>query len=51
MSIGLGEIAYKNPDKIDNQFFDLSSLYTDTGFVPEYCFADGIKEVIKYYNR
>jgi glycerophosphoryl diester phosphodiesterase len=50
LSIGLGDIEYKNPDKIDNQIFDLSELVKDTGFHAQYSFVDGIKEVLKHYN-
>ena len=47
LEIGIGEIPY-----YENQVFnieaDISSLMTDTGYIPQYTFEEGIKETIKW---
>jgi nucleoside-diphosphate-sugar epimerase len=51
LSIGIGEIPYKNPQKIDNQILDVSALCEDTGFVAEYDFKQGIENTIEYFRH
>jgi nucleoside-diphosphate-sugar epimerase len=48
--LGIGEIPYKNPSKIDNQILDITELKLDTGFKAEYDFSRGIIETIKYFK-
>lgn len=50
ISLGIGDLPYKNPDKIDNQVMDITSLVKDTGFIPRYKFDEGIKITIKYFR-
>ena len=50
LPLGIGEIPYKNPDKIDNQVFDVSELKKDTGFEAEFDFEKGIEKTINYYK-
>jgi len=47
LAIGIGDLPYKDPNKIDNQIMDISELMSDTGFEAEYSFANGIKNLIK----
>lgn len=49
-NLGIGDLPYKNPNKIDNQVLDITELIHDTGFVPEYCFLRGIIETIDYFK-
>lgn len=49
--IGIGDIPYKNPNKIDNQVLDISSLKTDTGFLPKWTFEKGIISVIENFKN
>ena len=49
ISIGIGEMPYKNPNKIDNQIIDVDLLYKDTGFKARYDFRTGIENVINSY--
>lgn len=51
LPLGVGEIPYKNPDKIDNQVLDISALKEDTGFEVEYCFVKGISNTINYFKE
>lgn len=48
--LGIGEVPYKNPDKIDNQVLDISELTVDTGFTPRMSFEEGIKKTIEYFK-
>lgn len=50
LPIGIGEIPYAS-EKMPSSCIDLSSIYEDTGFVPEVDFEQGIKEVIDYMRR
>lgn len=50
LPLGIGELPYKNPDKIDNQVFDISELKRDTGFFPRTTFSEGIRNTINYYR-
>ncbi len=50
LPLGIGDLPYKNPDKIDNQIFDISSLTKDTGFVPQVSFHEGIKQTIDFFK-
>ena len=50
LPLGIGDIPYKNPNKIDNQVFDLSMLKKDTGFTPLYSFSRGIEITIDYFK-
>ena len=45
--IGIGDIPYKS-SIIDNQIMDISLLQQDTGFVPQFTFQEGIKNVINF---
>lgn len=45
--IGIGDLPYKNPEKIDNQILDISALRQDTGFQPKWNFEKGIDKVIE----
>ncbi len=49
ISLGIGELPYKNPNKIDNQVMDISKLVNDTGYIPKFHFEDGIKITINYF--
>lgn len=49
-ALGIGELPYKKPDKIDNQVFDISELTADTGFTPRMSFEEGIKKTIEYFK-
>jgi len=51
LPLGIGDYPYKNPDKIDNQVLDISSIKEDTGFEPQYDFETGIEETIRYYKQ
>ncbi|WP_455585737.1 NAD-dependent epimerase/dehydratase family protein [Bacteroides sp.] len=51
LPLGIGEIAYKNPDKIDNQIMDITELVQDTGFQPLYTFKKGIEIVINGFRN
>lgn len=49
--LGIGELPYKNPNKIDNQIIDISELTKDTGFIPDYDFTTGIQKTISFFNN
>ena len=51
LPIGIGDLPYKNPDKIDNQIMDISAIRTDTGFIPKWDFERGIAVVINDYKN
>lgn len=51
LPIGIGDLPYKNPDKIDNQIMDISEIRTDTGFNPMWDFERGIAVVIDDYKN
>ena len=51
LPVGIGELPYKNRNRIDNQIIDTSLLVKDTGYVPDYDFEDGIRLVIDEYKR
>lgn len=51
LPIGIGDLPYKNPDKIDNQILDISAIRTDTGFNPKWDFQRGIAVVIDDYKN
>lgn len=50
LPIGIGDIPYKNPNKIDNQVMDISRLVQDTGFKPKYSFEVGITNTINFFR-
>jgi nucleoside-diphosphate-sugar epimerase len=50
LPLGVGDLRYKNPNKIDNQIFDITELREDTGFAPQYDFNKGITETINYFK-
>ena len=50
LPLGIGDLPYKNPDKIDNQILDISELINDTGFKPTIDFRTGIETVISYFK-
>lgn len=49
--LGVGELPYKNPNKIDNQIIDISKLIQDTGYEPHYSFDKGIQITIDYFKN
>ena len=51
LPIGIGDLPYKNPNKIDNQIMDISAIRTDTGFNPKWDFERGIAVVIDDYKN
>ena len=51
LPLGIGDIPYKNPDKIDNQVLDISLLKHDAGFSVRYDFFRGIHETINYFKK
>lgn len=51
LPVGIGDLPYKNPDKIDNQIMDISELHKDTGFVPKMSFEEGIARTIDYFRK
>lgn len=48
--LGFGEVDYY-PDQVMYLCADISDLTADTGFVPEYGFAEGIKETVEWYKE
>lgn len=50
LPLGIGELSYKNPNKIDNQIMDISALKKDTGFYAKTSFEDGISKTIEYFR-
>ena len=50
LPLGIGELPYKNPEKIDNQVFDISELVDDIGFSPKVQFEEGIMNTIDYFK-
>ena len=50
LPLGIGDIPYKNPGKIDNQILDVSELQRDTAFQAKYHFAEGINKTITYFK-
>jgi nucleoside-diphosphate-sugar epimerase len=50
LPLGIGDLPYKNPNKIDNQVVDITELKKDTGFEPKYDFNKGIAETIDYFK-
>lgn len=50
LPLGIGDLPYKNPDKIDNQVLDISELINDTGYKPTVDFRTGIETVISYFK-
>jgi nucleoside-diphosphate-sugar epimerase len=50
LSLGIGDIPYKNPNRIDNQMMDISALKRDTGFSPKTIFEEGISKTIDYFR-
>lgn len=51
LPLGVGDIPYKNPDKIDNQLMDISMLISDTKYHPKWLFEDGVRNVINYFRN
>ena len=51
LPLRIGDYPYKNPDKIDNQVLDISSIKDDTGFEPKFDFETGIEETINYFRK
>lgn len=49
LPLGIGDLPYKNKI-IDNQILDISELTSDTGFMPEYSFEQGIDLTIDYFR-
>lgn len=50
LPLGIGDLPYKNPNKIDNQMMDISALKRDTDFVPRISFEEGISKTIDYFR-
>ena len=50
LPIGIGDLPYKNPNKIDNQIMDISALKRDTDFSPRISFEEGISRTIDYFR-
>lgn len=50
LPLGIGDLPYKDPNKIDNQVVDITELKEDTGFKPKYDFNKGIAETIDYFK-
>lgn len=50
LSLGIGELPYKNPNKVDNQVMDISALKRDTDFSPQTSFEEGITKTIEYFK-
>lgn len=50
LEIGFGEVDYY-PGQVMYLCADIDKLTSDTGFVPEYTFAEGIKETLEYYKK
>ena len=50
LPLGIGDLPYKNSNKIDNQIMDISNLVLDTGFKANYSFEEGINETINSYK-
>ncbi|MCQ2481966.1 MAG: NAD(P)-dependent oxidoreductase [Clostridia bacterium] len=48
--LGFGEVDYY-PGQVMYLCADISSLTEDTGFIPQYSFAEGIKETVEYYKN
>jgi nucleoside-diphosphate-sugar epimerase len=51
LPLGIGELPYKNPCKIDNQIMDIAEIINDTGFNPKWDFVHGIAVVINDYKN
>ena len=50
LPLGIGDLPYKNPEKIDNQILDIDELVCDTGFKARIPFEEGIKKTIDFYK-
>lgn len=50
LPLGIGELPYKNPNKVDNQVMDISALKRDTGFSAEVPFEEGITKTIIFFK-
>lgn len=50
LPLGIGDLQYKNPNKIDNQVMDISALKTDTGFSASVPFEEGIAKTIAFFR-
>lgn len=50
LEIGLGEREYY-PNQVMKLTADISELTTDTGFVPEVSFAEGIRRTMEWYQK
>lgn len=51
LPLGIGDLPYKNPNKIDNQMMDISALKRDTDFSPHVSFEEGISKTIDYFRN
>ena len=51
LPLGIGDLPYKNPNKIDNQMMDISALKRDTDFSPYVSFEEGISKTIDYFRN
>ena len=51
LPLGIGDLPYKNPQKIDNQIMDISKLEKDTGFSAKVPFEKGVAKVIEYFRK
>lgn len=50
LPLGIGDLPYKNPNKIDNQKMDISALKRDTDFLPCMSFEKGISKTIDFFR-
>ena len=50
LPLGIGDLPYKNPEKVDNQILDIDELVCDTGFKARIPFEEGIKKTIDFYK-
>ncbi|MFR1103974.1 MAG: NAD-dependent epimerase/dehydratase family protein [Acutalibacteraceae bacterium] len=50
LEIGLGELDYY-PNQVMHLEADISNLTADTGFIPQYSFEDGIREMIGWVKK
>lgn len=50
LPMGIGVLPYKT-SKIDNSIVDITLLQDDTGYTPQYTFAEGISNTIEYFKK
>lgn len=50
LQVGFGELDYY-PNQVMHLEADIANLTKDTGFVPQYCFEEGIRETIEWVKE